>query len=321
MAKKFFEEMINNGTTSAASFCTIHSESVDSFFEESRSRNMLMIAGKVMMDRNAPKKLLDTPQKGYDDTKALIKKWHGNGRQYYAISPRFAVTSSHAQLEMTKALLSEHPECYLQTHLSENIDEIIQAKKLFPNCKDYTDIYDSYDLLGSKSLLGHCVHLSGREINTLKQTKSVAVFCPTSNLFLGSGLFNLQKFVKQNSVRTALATDIGGGTSYSMLKTMDEAYKILQLQNQRLSPIESFYQSTLGNAQALSLDKKIGNLEIGSDADIIILNSSATSAMKTRMETVKNLYEELFVLQTMGDDRSISQVYIKGLPCKNVAKK
>ncbi len=321
IAKKFFEEMINNGTTSAASFCTIHPESVDSFFEESISRNMLMIAGKVMMDRNAPKKLLDTPQKGYDDTKALIKKWHGKGRQYYAISPRFAVTSSHAQLEMTKTLLSEHPECYLQTHLSENIDEIVQAKKLFPNCKDYTDIYDSYNLLGPKSLLGHCVHLSGREIDTLKQTKSVAVFCPTSNLFLGSGLFNLQKFVKQNSVRTALATDIGGGTTYSMLKTMDEAYKILQLQNQRLSPIESFYQSTLGNAQALSLDKKIGSLEIGSDADIIILNSSATSAMKTRMETAKNLYEELFVLQTMGDDRSISQVYIKGVPCKNIAKK
>ena len=316
VAKKFFDELINNGTTTAASFCTSHIESVESFFTESNRRNMLMIGGKVMMDRNAPKELLDTAQKSYDETKYLIKKWNGVGRLLYAISPRFAITSSHEQLEMTKSLVLEHPECYFQTHLSENINEIEKTRKLFPNCIDYTNVYENYKLLGPKSLFGHCIHLSDRELSVLSETKSIAVFCPTSNLFLGSGLFDLNRFLKK-SVRVALATDIGGGTSYSMLKTMDEAYKILQLQKQRLNPLESFYQSTLGNAKALTLENKIGSLEIGTDADIIILDSESNSAMKTRMETVKNLIEELFILQTMGDDRAVKQVYIKGLPSKN----
>tara|TARA_Y100000590_G_scaffold467920_2_gene648570 strand:- start:1787 stop:3088 length:1302 start_codon:yes stop_codon:yes gene_type:complete len=318
IAKSFFDQLINNGTTTAASFCTIHPESVESFFEESSRRNMLMIGGKIMMDRNAPVGLLDTAQKGYDESKSLINKWHGRGRQLYAISPRFAITSSNEQLEITKTLLKEHPECYLQTHLSENMEEIKLVKKLFPNCKDYTDIYDKYNLLGSKSLFGHCIHLSEREIELISQSRSIAIFCPTSNLFLGSGLYKLQNLTNKNSLRTALATDIGGGTSFSMLKTMDEAYKVLQLQNQRFTPLNSFYQSTLGNAKALSLEKKIGSLEVGTDADLIILSSKATSAMKTRMERVVNLSEELFVLQTMGDDRSVLQVYIKGVPSKKI---
>ena len=318
IAKSFFDQLINNGTTTAASFCTIHPESVESFFEESSRRNMLMIGGKVMMDRNAPVGLLDTAQKSYDESKYLINKWHGRGRQLYAISPRFAITSSNEQLEITKTLLKEHPECYLQTHLSENMEEIKLVKKLFPNCKDYTDIYDKYNLLGSKSLFGHCIHLSEREIELISQSRSIAIFCPTSNLFLGSGLYKLQNLTNKNSLRTALATDIGGGTSFSMLKTMDEAYKVLQLQNQRFGPLNSFYQSTLGNAKALSLEKKIGSLEVGTDADLIILSSKATSAMKTRMERVVNLSEELFVLQTMGDDRSVLLVYIKGVPSKKI---
>ena len=320
MAKKFINELIKHGTTTASSFCTIHKESVEAFFTESKNRNMLMIAGKVMMDRNAPKKLLDTPKSGYDDTKELINKWHSNSRQYYAISPRFAITSTSEQLEITKTLLQEHPECYLQTHLSENLEEIYLAKKLFPNCKDYASIYEKYNLLGSKSLFGHCVHLSDREIKILNETKSIAIFCPTSNLFLGSGLFNFNKIMQEYFVRTAIATDIGGGTNYSMLKTMDEAYKILQLQNQRLTPLYSFYQMTLGNACALSLENKIGNLEVSTDADITVLNSRATSAMKIRMETVQNLEEELFVLQTLGDDRSVEEVYIQGAPSKKYLK-
>ena len=208
-----------------------------------------MIGGKVMMDQSAPAELLDTPKTGYDDTKKLINKWHNVGRQYYAISPRFAITSTPEQLEMVSALINEHPSCYLQTHLSENKDEIALANKLHSGFKDYTGIYEHYNLLGPNSLFGHCIHLSEREIKIMSETKSVAVFCPTSNLFLGSGLFNFQKFFKSKpSVRIAVGTDIGGGTSYSMLKTMDEAYKIIQLQNQRLSPIESLYQITLGNA-------------------------------------------------------------------------
>ena len=319
MAKQFFNTLINHGTTTGAVFCTIHPESVEAFFKESHRRNMLMIGGKVMMDRNAPSELLDTPQSGYDNTKMLIKKWHGVDRQYYAISPRFAITSTREQLEMSRTLVSEHPDCYLQTHLSENKDEIILAKKLYPDCNDYTGIYEHYNLLGPNSLFGHCVHLSDREVAIMSETKSVAVFCPTSNLFLGSGLFDLQRLLKQHPpVRVATATDIGGGTNYSMLKTMDEAYKILQLQGQRFSPIESFYQITLGNAQALSLENKIGTFGIESDADITVLDAKATSAMKIRMETVKNIAEELFVLQTMGDDRSVAQVYIKGKPNKDL---
>lgn len=319
MAKQFFNTIINHGTTTAVVFCTTYPESVEAFFKESHLRNMLMIGGKVMMDQNAPAKLLDTPQSSYDDSKSLINKWHHVGRQYYAISPRFAITSTPEQLEMCRALIHEYPDCYLQTHLSENKDEIALAKKIYPNYKDYTGIYEHYNLLGPNSLFGHCIHLSEREIKIMSETKSVAVFCPTSNLFLGSGLFDLQRFLKQQPpTRIAVGTDIGGGTSYSMLKTMDEAYKISQLQNQCLSPIESLYQITLGNALALSLENKIGSLEVESDADITVLNARATPTMEIRMETVKNIYEELFILQTMSDDRSVAQVYIKGVPSKNI---
>ena len=317
MAKQFFKSLISHGTTTAMVFCTTHPESVEAFFKESHRRNMLMIGGKVMMDQNAPKKLLDTPQSSYDDSKMLINKWHHFGRQYYAISPRFAITSTPEQLEMCSTLIKEHPNCYLQTHLSENKDEIALAKKTHPNHKDYTGIYEHYNLLGPNSLFGHCIHLSEREIKILSETKSVAVLCPTSNLFLGSGLFNLQQFLKQEPpTRIAIGTDIGGGTNFSMLKTMDEGYKILQLQNQRLSPIESFYQITLGNALALSLENKIGTFEAESDADITVLDSRATPTMRLRMETANNIAEELFILQTMSDDRSVAQVYIKGIPSK-----
>ena len=316
MAKKFFDTLINHGTTTAAAYCAVYPESVEAFFQESHDRNMLMLGGKVLMDRNAPKDLLDTPKSSYDDTNRLIKKWHGTGRQLYAISPRFAITSSPEQLEISKILLKENPDCYLQTHLSENKNEIDLAKKLYPNIRDYTGIYEHYEILGSKSLFGHCIHLSEREIKILSDSKSVAIFCPTSNLFLGSGLFDF-KSIFENKTRIGTATDIGGGTNFSMLKTMDEAHKILQLQSQKLTPLESFYQLTLGNASALSLQEKIGTLEIGSDADIVVLDSSSTSAMKIRMKTVDNLLEELFILQTMGDDRAISQVYVKGVQFKN----
>ena len=313
IASAFFDELINHGTTTAAAYCSVHKQSAEVFFAESSRRNMLMIGGKVMMDRNAPDALLDTPQSSYDDTKSLIATWHGTGRQHYAISPRFAITSTPEQLEMSKALAQEHPECFVQTHLSENADEIAFACELYPECKDYTDIYAHYDLLGSKTLFGHSIHLSDREIGAMSESGSVAVFCPTSNLFLGSGLFNFEKLRKGgHPVRIAVATDIGGGTSYSMLKTLDEAFKVMQLQGQRLTPAYSFYQKTLGNARALGLEEKIGNLAAGSDADILVLDANATSAMKLRMETVSTLEEELFVMQTMGDDRTVAEVYIAG---------
>lgn len=318
IANCFFDELLRNGTTTAVAYCTAHKSSADAFFAEASRRNLRMIAGKVLMDRNAPDALCDTPQSGYDDSKALIEDWHQTGRSHYAITPRFAITSTPEQLEMTKALMQAHPDCYLQTHLSENSLEIESTLSLYPNARDYLDVYEHYDLVGPRSLMGHSIHLNDRERGVMAESGSVAVFCPTSNLFLGSGLYD-EAGLSAAGVRTAIATDVGGGTSYSMLRTMDEGYKVLQLRDQNLHPLKSFYWSTLGNAKALSLEDKIGTLGQGSDADIIVLDSRATSAMELRMETVTSLAEELFVLQTLGDDRSVRQAYVAGEPSLNHA--
>lgn len=316
IAGHFFDELLRHGTTTAVAYCSVHKQSAESFFAEAERRDMRMIGGKVMMDRNAPEGLRDTPQSGYDDTNALIGKWHGRGRGLYAISPRFAITSTPEQMEMASALFGEHPDCYMQTHLSENKDEIAFACELYPDAPDYTGIYEHYGLLGEKSLFGHSIHLAARERAVLAESGSVAVFCPTSNLFLGSGLFDMDG-LNADGVRTAVATDVGGGTSCSMLKTMDEAYKILQLRGQKLTPLKSFYLMTRGNAEALSLADKIGTLEAGTEADIIVLDSKATPGMALRMETVRTLSEELFVLQTMGDDRAVAETYVAGKPAKS----
>jgi guanine deaminase len=316
IAGRFMDELLRNGTTSAMAYCSVHNESVDAYFTAAEKRNMLMIGGKVMMDRNAPEGLRDTAQSGYDDTKALIARWHGRGRAHYAISPRFAITSTPQQMEMSRALAREHPDCYVQTHLSENRDEVAYATSLYPSAKDYCDIYAEYDLLGAKTFLGHCIYLSDREVSALAESSSVAVFCPTSNLFLGSGLFDQGRF-KELGARTAVATDVGGGTSFSMLETMSEAYKVLHVQGQRLSPFASYYMMTLGNARALGLEGQIGSLRPGAYADITVLDSRAKPAMELRMRTAMTLAEELFILQTMGDDRSVSEVYVAGKPMKS----
>ena len=313
IARLFLDEMLRHGTTTVAAYCSVHRESAEAFFAEAHERNMLTIAGKVMMDRNAPPGLTDTPQSGYDDTKALIAAWHGKGRQHVAITPRFAITSSPQQMEMAGALAREHPHLHMQTHLSENHAEIARTRELYPWSKDYTDVYDHYGLLGERSLFGHCIHLSEREADALSQTGSVAVFCPTSNLFLGSGLFDYQRYrARPKPLRTALATDVGGGTNYSMLRTMDEGYKVIALNGEKLDPFQSFWQTTRGNAEALSLEDRIGTLEAGSDADIVVLDARATPGMALRMETVATLAEELFLLQTMGDDRAVREVYVAG---------
>jgi len=314
MAGHFFDNLLRNGTTTAVAYCSVHKASADAFFAEAGRRNLRMIGGKVMMDRNAPDALCDTPQSSYDDSKQLIADWHGKGRALYAISPRFAITSTPTQLEMAQALKADHPECYLQTHLSENHAEIKLTLDLYQSARDYLDVYEMYGLLGDRSLFGHCLHLGDRERAAMAETGSVAVFCPTSNLFLGSGLFD-EDGLRAQGVRTAIATDIGGGTSYSMLKTLDEAYKVLQLRNQVLNPLKSFCMMTFGNARALQLEHQIGTLEQGSEADIVVINPHATPAMALRMETVRSLAEELFVLQTMGDDRAIAAVYAAGRAC------
>ena len=317
IARLFFDEMVRHGTTTVAAYCSVHKESAEAFFAEALSRDMMAIAGKVMMDRNAPDGLRDTPQTGYDDTKALIKEWHGKGRLRYAITPRFAITSSPEQMEMAGALAREHPDLHIQTHLSENHAEITFTQELYPAAKDYTDIYAQYGLLGPKTLLGHCIHLSEREADLLSDTGSVAVFCPTSNLFLGSGLFDWQRYSKRaKPLRIAAATDVGGGTSYSMLRTMDEGYKVIALQGEKMNPLAAFWQITLGNAKALSIEDCVGTLDPGTDADIVVLDARATPGMALRMETVETLAEELFLLQTLGDDRAIREVYIAGRAAK-----
>ncbi|MFD1943116.1 guanine deaminase [Paradevosia shaoguanensis] len=315
IATSFFDELIRNGTTTAVAYCSVHPESVDAFFTEAARRNMLMVGGKVMMDRNAPEALLDTAQTGYDDTKALIARWQGKGRAHYAISPRFAITSTPAQLEASRALVAEFPECYVQTHLSENDAEIAYSMELYPEAKDYLGIYEDYGLLGRKTLLGHSIHLSHREAHVMAETGSVAVFCPTSNLFLGSGLFDYERLHK-TGVRIGIATDIGGGTSVSMLRTLDEGFKVAQLRKQQLSPLNSFYLATLGNARALGLEDRIGSIAPGRDADLVVLDSSAISHMALRMQTISGVAQELFLLQTMGDDRSVREVYIAGEAAK-----
>ncbi len=268
-----------------------------------------------MMDRNAPDGLRDTPQAGYDDTKALIEQWQGKGRTDYAITPRFAITSTPEQLEMAGALANEYPDCYIQTHLSENHDEIAYTAELYPQARDYLDVYQSNNLLGPKTLLGHSIHLKPREVDALAGTGALPVFCPTSNLFLGSGLFD-DAGLRARGITNAIATDVGAGTSYSMLQTLNEGYKVLQLQNQALHPLRAFHWITRGNAVALGLEDKIGTLDAGTEADIVVLNSRATKAMALRSERATNVFQELFVLQIMGDDRAIEQCYISGVAMK-----
>lgn len=315
VARFFIDELLRNGTTTAAVYCTVHPQSVEAFFAESHRRNTRMVAGKVLMDRDAPAGLSDCPESAYAQSGALIGQWHGKGRQLYCVTPRFAVTSTEAQLEAAGTLLKEHPDCYMQTHLSENRREIETVRALFPWAESYTGVYERFGLLGPKSLFGHCIHLEEGERRLLSESGSVAAFCPTSNLFIGSGLFDLAKARSGAApIRVGMATDVGGGTSYSLLRTLAEAYKVLQLQDQNLPALEAFYMITLGNARALGLEDRIGALAPGREADITVLDARATPAMAHRFERVETLEEELFLLMTLGDDRAVRATYVAGAP-------
>jgi len=316
IAAFFLDELIRSGTTTAMVYCTVHPRSVDAFFAAAEERAMRMIAGKVMMDRDAPERLRDTAERGYDESKALIERWRGRGRLDYAITPRFAVTSTQAQLEAAGALAREFPDCYVQTHANENKAEIARVAALFPKARSYIDVYARAGLTGPRSVIGHCIHLQESEVAALAESGSVAAFCPTSNLFLGSGLFD-QARLSHAGVRIALATDVGGGTSYSMLRTAAEGYKVLQLNRQPWPALEAFYRITLGNARALTLDGRIGSVEAGKEADLVALDPRATPALAHRMETAGgDLEVELFALLTLGDDRAVRETYVAGEPRK-----
>ncbi|GHF02954.1 guanine deaminase [Aliiroseovarius zhejiangensis] len=316
MAGRFCSLLTDHGTTTAVAFCSVHASSAEALFSEANDRGMRMIAGKTMMDRNAPETVLDTAQSGYDESKALIERWHGKGRASYAITPRFAITSTPEQLEMSGALVSEHPDCYVQTHLSENHDEIAYTAELYPQARDYLDVYERHGLLGPRTMLGHAIHLRDREIGAMAETGAHPVFCPTSNLFLGSGLFD-DAGLRARGIQSGIATDIGAGTSYSMLQALNEGYKILQLQDQKLHTLRAFHWITRGNAEVLGMADKIGSLDPGTEADITVINARATPAMRLRMDRADSLSDELFVVQMMGDDRAIAQTYVAGVPQKN----
>ena len=311
VADIFLKELLRNGTTTALVFGSRHKESVEALFSAAETLNLRLIAGKVMMDRNAPDYLVDTAESSYVDSKALIERWHGKGRLHYAVTPRFAPTSTPEQLTLAGQLLTEYPDLYMQTHISENLKEVEWVKALFPERKNYLDVYDHFNLLGERSVFAHGVHLCDEECERLAETGSAIAFCPTSNFFLGSGLFNLP-MAEKHKVNVGLGTDVGAGTSFSLLHTLNEAYKVMQLQGAKLSPFKSLYLATLGGARALRLEDKIGNLQPGSEADFVVLDFNATPLLAYRMSQATNIEEKLFVLMTLGDDRTVSETYSAG---------
>ncbi len=310
-SKFFLDQLLANGTTSAMVFATSHPESVEAFFTESTRLNMRMITGNVLMDQNAPKRLCVPTEQGIRDSQNIIDKWHGRGRQHVAITPRFAITSTPKQLQMTGELYASYDDVYLQTHLAENRDEVAFVRKLYPNHKGYLDVYADMGLLGRYTTLAHGIYLETSEYEVLRDTGTQIAHCPTSNLFLGSGLFDLSKTLSYTGV--SIATDVGAGTSLSMLTTLSEAYKVQQLQSNPLSAHQGFYQITLGNAQSLLLDDKIGNFMPNKEADFVVIDLAATTLLERRMSQTKSLEEQLFVLMMLGDDRVIDETVIAGV--------
>jgi len=313
VAKVFLEECLRNGITTSCVYATVFPESVDALFEEAERLGMRIATGKVMMNRNAPDYLLDTTQSGYDDSKALIRKWHGRGRLMYAITPRFAPTSTGDQLEAAGALCTEHPDCFMQTHVSENRNEVAWVKELFPDRQGYLDVYDHYNLCRPRAVFGHGIHLTDDEMHCMHRTGSAISHCPTSNFFLGSGYFNIARAMqKDRPVRVGLGTDLGAGTSFSILLTLNEAYKAAQLNNYALQAGHAYYLATRGTAQAMYIEDKVGTIAPGMEADIVVLNMKSTPIIKYRMEFAKDIHEALFIQMTLGDDRAVRATYVAG---------
>jgi guanine deaminase len=311
VASFFVEELLRNGTTTALVMGSVHPASVDAIFTAAQARGMRLIAGKVMMDRNCPEDLRDTADLAYADSKALIEHWHGKGRLHYAITPRFAPTSTPEQLACAGQLAREHPDVYVHTHVAENEEEVAWVRRLFPEHRSYLDVYDHYELLRRRTVLAHAIWLDDIDIERVVETESSLVHCPTCNLVMGSGLFDLKRATKAE-VNVALGTDVGGGTTFSLFRVMHEAYKVAQLRGHNLSPLRAYYLATLGAARALDLDDRIGNFEPGKEADFIVVDSRATPLLSRRVAAARSLTERLFLLMTLGDDRVISQTFVMG---------
>lgn len=310
-ASFFLDQLLANGTTTALVFATAHKVAAEALFAEAFRRNMRLITGKVLMDVNAPAGISDTAETGYMESRALIRDWHGKGRLGYAVTPRFALTSSERQLELAGRLLADHPGVKLHTHLSENLDELAAVKRAFPDCADYFAVYEKFGLATPHSVFAHCLHLSPSEWVRLGKAGSAVAFCPTSNLFLGSGLFNLAA-AEAAGVRVGLATDVGAGTSLSLLATINEAYKVCQLQKRPISAFKQFYLATLGAARSLRLDDKIGNFAPGKEADFLVLDANSLPLLSRRWAQATTIKERLFALAFLGDDRAVAHTYVAG---------
>jgi guanine deaminase len=310
VANRYLDLLLAHGTTTVSSYCTIHPESVDAFFAAAEARGMRVLAGKTCMDRDtAPPGLRDTAQSAYDDSKALLQRWHGHGRLSYVITPRFSPTSTAAQLDALGALWAEHPDCLMQTHLSEQTDEIAWMRSLYPVARDYLDTYESHGLLGARGLYGHAIHLEPREIDRLAETGAAVIHCPTSNTFIGSGLFDMGLRAR---LRVGLATDTGGGSSFSMLRTMAAAYEVAQLRGIALHPSELVWLATGASAEALHLGDRIGRIEPGYEADLTVLDLASTPAIAQAAARADDIWEAVFPTIMMGDDRAVTATYIAG---------
>ncbi len=311
-AEFFCDELLRNGTTTAMAFATVHPQSVDAFFSVAQRRDLRMVAGKVMMDRHCPAFLRDTAQDAYDDSKRLIARWHGCGRLGYAITPRFAVTSTEAQLEMACTLAKEFPTVALHSHVAESEAEVAWVRELHPWSRSYLDVYDRHGLLRQPAVYAHCIWLDANDRRRMADCGTAAAFSPTSNLFLGSGLFNLREALDEG-VRVGIATDVGGGTSFSMLRTLAAAYQVSHLNGYVLPALRAFYLATLAGAIALGLDEHVGNFAHGKEADFIVLDPEATPLIARRMQRAQTLEEKLFVWLTLGDDRAVKATYVRGV--------
>jgi guanine deaminase len=311
IAEFYCEELLRNGTTTSGVFATVHAESVDAIFSAAQKRDLRLISGKVMMDRNAPDFICDTAESSYLQSRELIKRWHGKGRALYGVTPRFAVTSSEAQLEAAGQLLREFSGLYLQSHVAENRDEVAWVEKLFPERRSYLDVYEHYGLLGERTVYAHCIHLDDTDRERMADSGAAMAFCPTSNLFLGSGLFDLHE-AEQNNIRVGIATDVGGGTSFGMLQTLNEAYKVSQMTGRTLSALKAFYLATLGGAKSLYLDHILGNFEAGKEADFVVLDLQPTPLLQRRMANSDSISDTLFALMMLGDDRCVHATHVMG---------
>jgi guanine deaminase len=312
-AEFFCDELLRNGTTSAQVLGTVHAVSVSSFFEVAAARQLRMIAGKALMDLSCPQGLCDDALSGERDSRELIERWHGHGRLHYAITPRFALSSTVEQLRSAGRLAQRYPDVFVHSHLAENRQEVQLVAQRFPERRSYLDVYDHYGLLRARATYAHCIHLDDTDRRRLAASGAGAAFCPSSNLYLGSGLFDLAA-ADACGMRVALATDVGGGSSFSMLRTMGEAYKVAQLLGQSLSPLRAFYLATLAGARLLRLEHLIGSLGAGHEADFVVLDPRATPLLARRSEQCRTLSECLQLFMILGDERAVAQTYILGRP-------